>query len=74
MAALGHDRHVAMYGNVDLFEAPQTTLDALHAAGREVICNFGAGRWEDWRPDAAAFPSPVKGSSNGWAGEKWLDI
>ena len=26
------------------------------------------------RPDAGAFPDAVKGDSNGWSGERWLDI
>ena len=38
------------------------------------ICYFSAGSFENWRPDAAAFPASVKGSSNGWPGENWLDI
>jgi hypothetical protein len=46
----------------------------LHAAGRRAICYFSAGSWEDWRPDAGAFPNSVKGAGNGWPGEAWLDI
>lgn len=60
--------------DIDLFDAPQSKIDILHAAGRKVICYFSAGSWEDWRPDANSFPSVIKGSSNGWPGEKWLDI
>ena len=66
-----HD--VAMY-DIDLFDVPQATIDELHAAGRVVICYFSAGSWEDWRPDADSFPAAVLGSSNGWPGERWLDI
>ena len=65
--------NVQMY-DIDLFDAPQTTIDTLHAAGRKVVCYFSAGSFEDWRPDADAFPAHVKGRSNGWPGEKWLDI
>lgn len=64
---------VDMY-DIDLFDTPQSTIDALHAQGRIVICYFSAGSWENWRPDANAFPEAVKGRSNGWPGEKWLDI
>ena len=65
---------VAMY-DIDLFDAPQATIDALHAAGRVVICYFSAGSWEDWRPDAGDFPEEVIGDPlEGWPGEKWLDI
>ena len=65
---------VVMY-DIDLFDAPQATIDQLHTAGRVVICYFSAGSWEDWRDDAAAFPEAVKGKPlDGWPGEKWLDI
>jgi hypothetical protein len=29
---------------------------------------------EDWRPDAKQFPSSVLGRTNGWPGERWLDM
>ena len=65
---------VAMY-DIDLFEAPQSVIDELHAAGRVVICYFSAGSYEDWRPDAADFPAEVLGNPlEGWPGERWLDI
>src|SRR5574338_60875 len=64
----------AVVYDVDLFDAPVSTIAALHAQGRKVICYFSAGSWEDWRPDAGRFPAAVKGRSNGWPGEKWLDI
>jgi len=64
---------VQMY-DIDLFDTPKSTIDTLHGQGRVVICYFSAGSWEDWRPDAADFPANVKGNSNGWPGEKWLDI
>jgi hypothetical protein len=60
--------------DLDLFDTPQATIDKLHAAGRAVVCYFSAGSWEDWRGDAARFDAPVLGRSNGWPGEKWLDI
>ena len=65
---------VQMY-DIDLFEAPQETIDALHAAGRAVICYFSAGSREDWRPDAAEFPTEDVGSAlDGWPGESWIDV
>jgi len=60
--------------DIDLFDTPQSVIDELHANGRHVICYFSAGSWENWRPDASKFPTSVRGRSNGWAGEKWLDI
>jgi len=64
---------VAMY-DIDLFDAPQATIDKLHAAGRVVICYFSAGSREDWRPDADRFPAATLGNPlDGWEGEVWLD-
>ena len=60
--------------DVDLFDTPAPTIAALHAKGRKVSCYFSAGSFENWRSDAAAFPSSVKGNSNGWPGERWLDV
>jgi len=60
---------------IDLFDAAQPTIDALHAAGGYVICYFSAGSIEDWRPDVAAFPESVIGKKyEGWEGERWIDI
>jgi len=65
---------VQMY-DIDLFDAPQSVIDQLHADGRIVICYFSAGSWEDWRPDAIDFPVEVLGNDLAdWEGEKWLDI
>jgi hypothetical protein len=60
--------------DVDLFDTPPTTIASLHFAGRRVACYFSAGAFEDWRMDAFRFPAVVKGFSNGWPGEQWLDI
>lgn len=60
--------------DIDGFENSAATVDRLHADGRKVICYINAGAWEDWRPDADAFPTSVRGESNGWEGERWLDI
>ena len=61
--------------DVDLFDTPQETIDALHAAGRKVICYTSAGSSEDWRPDIAQFPAEVLGDElDGWPGEHWLDV
>ena len=63
----------AMY-DIDLFDTPATVVAGLHAKGRKVVCYMSAGTWENWRPDASAFPASVLGNGNGWPGEKWLDI
>ncbi len=64
---------VSVY-DIDLFDTPQATIDALHAAGRKVVCYFSAGSGEDWRPDYAGFAAADLGAAlAGWAGERWLD-
>ena len=60
--------------DIDLFENQASVVAALHAAGRRAICYVDVGTWEEWRSDASSFPEPVKGKSNGWPGERWLDI
>lgn len=61
--------------NLDLFDTPTDTLHALHQRGIFVMCYFSAGSYEEWRPDAEAFPPDVLGNPlEGWPGERWLDI
>jgi len=60
--------------DVDLFEAPPSVIADLHDWGRVVVCYMSAGAWEEFRPDADDFPDSVLGRTNGWAGERWLDI
>ena len=65
---------VEMY-DIDMFDNQASTVAALHAQGRKVICYISAGSREDWRPDADQFPASVLGNDyEGWPGEKWLDI
>ena len=61
--------------DIDLFDAPASTVATLHARGVKVICYTSAGSFEDWRSDAARFPADVKGKGvAGWPGEAWLDV
>lgn len=60
--------------NIDGFDTPSSVVQKLHSQGKHVICYLSGGTWEDWRPDAGMFPSSILGMSNGWPGEKWLDI
>ena len=46
----------------------------MHTKGIKAVCYLSAGSWERFRPDASAFPKAVLGKSNGWPGERWLDI
>ncbi len=64
---------VDMY-DVDGFEVPRGVIAGLHDDGSAVVCYISAGSWERWRPDAGRFPERVLGRSNGWPGERWLDI
>jgi hypothetical protein len=61
--------------DVDMFDAPQSFIDKLHAMGRKVVCYISVGTWENWRPDASTFPKSVLGHPDGgWKGERWLDV
>jgi hypothetical protein len=61
--------------NTDDIPNPASLIDALHKAGRKVICYFSAGSWEQWRDDAGRYPESVKGNAlEGWPDERWLDI
>ncbi|HTZ86017.1 MAG TPA: endo alpha-1,4 polygalactosaminidase [Solirubrobacteraceae bacterium] len=64
---------VAAY-DVDGFETEASEVAALHAEGKRVICYIDVGTAENFRPDYKEFPKPVLGRSNGWPGERWLDI
>jgi hypothetical protein len=65
--------YVTVY-DIDAFDNSASTVSYLHSLGFKVIAYVSFGTWEDWRPDASEFPSSVLGKSNGWPGEKWLDI
>ena len=60
--------------DIDGFDNSAATVAALHAHGTKVICYIDFGSSENFRPDDASFPKSVQGSTNGWPGEKWLDI
>lgn len=60
--------------DIDGNDNSASVVASIHAKGRKAICYMSAGTWEDWRPDANKFPASVKGSTNGWPGERWLDI
>src|SRR5947207_1939713 len=64
---------VRMY-DVDGFEATKRLITKMHGRGIKAVCYLSAGSWESWRSDAGDFPASVLGRSNGWPGEKWLDI
>jgi hypothetical protein len=60
--------------DVDGFDTSRAQVHALRRAGRYVVCYVDVGTWERWRPDASRFPRELLGASNGWPGERWLDV
>ena len=60
--------------DVDGFGTSAATVAALHARGRKVVCYVSVGSYEDFRPDRQRFPAVLLGRSDGWPGERWLDI
>lgn len=65
--------------SIDLYDPSGSTpntagVRAIRRAGGIAICYVDAGTWESWRPDASAFSKSLLGRSNGWPGERWLDI
>ncbi len=60
--------------DIDGYENTAAEVSTLHAQGKHVICYIDVGTWEEWRPDADEFPASVIGKSNGWPGEKYLDV
>jgi len=68
-----NDVPVAAY-DIDGFENSAAEVAVLHGQGKHVICYIDVGTAENFRPDYKQFPKSVLGRSNGWPGERWLDI
>lgn len=61
--------------DIDLFDTPASTIAALQAEGRRVICYYSSGSWEEWRDDAPDFAAEAIGDTlYGWEDERWLDV
>lgn len=61
--------------DVDWEETTAEQVQALHDAGRRVVCYVNAGAFEEWRPDAGDYPDDVLGAPlDDWPGERWVDI
>jgi hypothetical protein len=61
--------------DLDLLDTSAETIADLRERGIGAICYINVGAWEDWRPDAADFPTEVIGNDyEGWPGERWLDV
>jgi hypothetical protein len=70
---INNSEPVSVY-DIDGFENSAEEVATLHAQGKRVICYIDVGTAENFRPDYASFPASVLGHTNGWPGEKWLDI
>jgi Glycoside-hydrolase family GH114 len=70
---VNNSQPVAAY-DIDGFENSAAEVATLHGQGKHVICYIDVGTAENWRADYGSFPASVLGSSNGWPGERWLDI
>ena len=68
-----HSRWAATY-DIDGFTNSAGEVATLHGQGKHVICYIDVGTAENFRPDYSSFPASVLGGSNGWPGERWLDI
>ncbi len=67
-------KKVAVY-DIDGFNNPSSTVQALHDQNTKVICYIDVGTYEPGRPDLNLIPTADIGSGvQGWPGEKWLNI
>jgi len=69
-----NDDHAVAAYDIDGFENSAAEVAKLHGQGKHVICYIDVGTAEDFRPDYSEFPRSLLGRSNGWPGERWLDI
>lgn len=57
------------------FSVSAAAVTQIHATGAKAVCYVDLGTWEDWRPDAASYPSAILGNTNGgWPHERYVDI
>ncbi len=61
--------------DIDMFTSDAATIQQLHAKGIYVVCYVETGSWENYRPDASAYPSSVLGNAlSGYPNERLVDI
>ncbi|KAI6794611.1 hypothetical protein KC361_g5461 [Hortaea werneckii] len=61
--------------DIDLFDNPASTIEALHELEKKVVCYFSAGSYEPYRSDSSQFRESDLGEPlDGWPDEKWLDL
>jgi hypothetical protein len=60
--------------DIDGFDNPASTVAALHALGKKVVCYIEVGA-DDGRSDSAALKATGEGAAmQGWPGEHYIDI
>lgn len=60
--------------DIDGDDNPAANVATLHAQGKKAIAYFSAGTAESWRPWYSRYPSYVLGNTNGWPGERYVDV
>jgi len=60
--------------DIDGFDNTAATVASLQATGAKVVCYIDFGTSENFRSDFNQFTAAEQGNTNGWPGEKWLDI
>ncbi|MGZ4805230.1 MAG: endo alpha-1,4 polygalactosaminidase [Ilumatobacteraceae bacterium] len=61
--------------DIDMFTSDAATIQQLHTKGIYVVCYVETGSWENYRPDASAYPSSVLGNAlAGYPNERLVDI
>lgn len=61
--------------DIDGFDNTAATVDALHAAGKKVVCYIEVGAAENYRSDYSQFTAAMLGKTMpGYSAEKYIDI
>ncbi|GAB1644443.1 endo alpha-1,4 polygalactosaminidase [Krasilnikovia sp. MM14-A1259] len=60
--------------DIDGFENDAKMVAKLHSLGRKAVCYVEVGSAAKFRPDYRDWPTKLLGKTNGWPGERWLDI
>jgi hypothetical protein len=64
-----------MVYDIDGFDNPASTVAALHALGKKVVCYIEVGSAENYRSDYSQFPAAALGKTMpGYSAEKYIDI
>jgi hypothetical protein len=75
LTALDGSSNLKKMFDIDMFTSSASTISQLHAKGIYVVCYMETGSWEDYRPDAGAYPASVLGSPlGGYPNERLVDI